>query len=62
MPPLREENIYISKTFWLSGSIHLDFVREHQPTNLQLEKLTLVFAVESNLTLLSFFRLLKEAL
>ena len=38
--PLPVENIYISKTFWLSGSIQLDVVREHQPTNLQLEKLT----------------------
>ena len=36
----RKTNIYISKTFWLSGSIQLDVVREHQPTNLQLEKLT----------------------
>ena len=38
--PLAVENIYISKTFWLSGSIQLDVVREPQPTNLQLEKLT----------------------
>ena len=40
LQPLAVENIYISKTFWLSGSIQLDVVREHQPTNLQLEKLT----------------------
>ena len=50
--PLPVENIYISKTFWLSGSIQLDVVREHPANKLAVREINLL---ESNLTLLYLF-------
>ena len=52
--PLPVENIYISKTFWLSGSIQLDVVREHPANKLAVREINLL---ESNLTLLYLFGL-----
>ena len=54
LQPLAVENIYISKTFWLSGSIQLDVVREHQANKLAVREINLL---ESNLTLLYLFGL-----
>lgn len=52
--PLPVENIYISKTFWLSGSIQLDVVREHPANKLAVREIN---SLESNLTLLYLFGL-----
>ena len=54
LQPLAVENIYISKTFWLSGSIQLDVVREHPANKLAVREINLL---ESNLTLLYLFGL-----